>query len=91
MVCCNDRRRLAEQFAVAAREYSEAVTRLVLHEGPPTHAEFSTLRSVLTEAQERCESAGVEFEQHVATHDCGVSTNKSRLATAALATASEGV
>jgi hypothetical protein len=87
MVCCNDRRRLAEQFAVAAREYSEAVTRLVLHEGPSTQAEFSTLRSVLIEAQERCERAGVEFEQHVASHDCDVFSKKPR----AHVTASVGV
>ena len=77
MASSKDRRRLAEQFALAAREYSEAVARLVLYEGPPTHAEYSTLRSIMIEAQERCESARVEFEQHVATHSCDVFTKKS--------------
>jgi hypothetical protein len=83
MSSCNDRRKLAEQFALAARKYSEAVARLVLHEGPPSDAEYGALRSVVNETRERCESDGVEFEQHVAAHDCGVSTNKSRRATAA--------
>ena len=76
MTYCNDRRRLAEQFALAAREYSEAVARLVLHEGPPTDPEYSTLRSVVIETQDRCVSAGVEFEQHVVTHICDVFTKK---------------
>ena len=78
MSFCKDRRRFAEQFALAAREYSEAVARLVLHEGPPSHAEYSTLRSSLIETQERCVTAGVEFEQHLASHDCDVRTKKSR-------------
>jgi hypothetical protein len=78
MASCNDRRKLAEQFAIAAREHSEAIARLVVHEGTPTHAEFSKLRSVLIEAQERCETAGVEFEQHVAMHDCDVIMKTSR-------------
>ena len=78
MASCNDRRKLAEQFAIAAREYSEAVARLVVHEGPPTHAEFRKLRSVLIEAQERCVSVGVEFEQHVAMHGCDLDTKRSR-------------
>ena len=91
MTHCNDRRRLAEQFAVAAREYSEAVAQLVLHEGPPSHAEYGALRSGVIEAHERCESAGVEFEQHVASHGCAVFTNKSRLAKSAHASASASI
>jgi hypothetical protein len=83
MSSCNNRRRLAEQFALAAREYSEAVTRLVQHEGPPSHAEYGALRLVVIEAQERCESAGVEFERHVATHSCGLFKNESRFAASA--------
>jgi len=91
MTSCNDRRRLAEQFALAAREYSEAVARLVQHEGPPSNAEYSTLRSVMIEVQERCESAGVAFEQHVATHGCGAFENECRFAASAQITASAGV
>ena len=78
MSFCNDRLKLAEQFATAAREYSEAVARLVLHEGPPSHAEYGTLRTGMIEVQERCENAGMKFEQHVALHGCAVFTNKSR-------------
>jgi hypothetical protein len=79
---------LAEQFAVAAREYSEAVVRFVQYEGPPSHAEYGALRSGVIEALERCESAGMEFGQHVALHDCGVITNKSRRVNSAHASAS---
>jgi hypothetical protein len=91
MTSCNDRRRLAEQFALAAREYSEAVARLVQHEGPPSNAEYSTLRSVMIQVQERCENAGVAFEQHVATHGCGAFKKKSRFGASAQVTASAGV
>jgi hypothetical protein len=91
MASCNDRRRLAEQFALAAREYSEAVARLVQHEGPPSHAEYGELRSVVTEAHERCVSAGVEFDQHVETHGCDVFPKKSRSAASHHVTASAGV
>ena len=91
MPCCNDRRKLAEQFALAAREYSEVVARWVLHEGPPTHVEYSALRLAVIEAHERCESAGVEFEQHVALHGCAVFTNKSRRAKSADASASASI
>jgi hypothetical protein len=82
---------LAEQFALAAREYSEAVTRLVQHEGPPAHTEYGGLRSKVIEAHDRCESVGLQFEQHVATHSCGVFTNKSCAAAPARVIASVGV
>jgi hypothetical protein len=77
MSSCNNRRRLAEQFALAAREYAEAVAGLVLHEGPPAQDQYGALRAVVTDAHERCESAGVEFERHVATHGCGLFKNES--------------
>jgi uncharacterized membrane protein len=91
MASCNDRRRLAEQFALAAREYSEAVARLVQHEGLPSQGEYSKFRSVMTETLERCEMARVEFEQHVATHGCGAFENECRFAASAQITASAGV
>jgi hypothetical protein len=91
MASCNDRRRLAEQFALAAREYSEAVARLVQHEGLPSNAEYTTLRSVMIEVQKRCESAGAAFEQHVATHGCGAFKNESLFTASAQVTASAGV
>jgi hypothetical protein len=91
MASCNDRRRLAEQFALAAREYSEAVARLVQHEGPPAQAEYDALRSIVIEAHDRCESAGVEFVQHVATHGRDVFMNKSAVVASTFVTASAGV
>ena len=91
MASCKDRRRFAEQFALASREYSEAVTRLVQHEGPPSNAEYNGLRSAVIEAHARCEGAGVKFDQHVATHGCGVFTDESRFGASAHLTASAGV
>lgn len=91
MASCKDRRRFAEQFALAAREYSEAVARLVQHEGPPSQTEYSGLRSAVFEAHARCEGAGAEFEQHVATHGCGLFSEESRLVASAPLTASAGV
>jgi hypothetical protein len=91
MSFCNDRLKLAEQFATAAREHSEAVAGFVQHEGPPSDAEYGALRLVVIEAQERCEGAGEEFELHVAAHGCGVFTNKSRLAKSAHASASASI
>ena len=79
MAYCNDRRRLAEQFALAAREHSDAVVRLVQHEGPSSHAEYSALRLVVIESQERCGISGEQFELHVAAHGCGVITKESRV------------
>ena len=77
MVFCNDRRRLAEVFATAGREYSEAITRLVADEVLPAE-EYGRLRSVMIEAQDRCDHARIEFEQHVAIHRCGKSSDISR-------------
>jgi hypothetical protein len=91
MPSCKDRRRLGEQYAIAAREYSEAVARLVQHEGSPAQPEYDALRSIVIEAQERCESAGVEFVQHVATHGCAIFTNKSAVVQSTFVTASAEV
>jgi hypothetical protein len=91
MASCNDRRKFAEQFALAAREYSEAVARLVQHDGPPSQVEYGALRSVVIEALERCESGRVEFEQHVATHGCSLFTDESSFAALGHVTASAGV
>lgn len=87
MTSCDQRRRLAEQFAIAAREYSEAVAQLVQQAGPPSQTEHSVLRSVMIEAHDRCESAGVEFERHVATHGCSLFASKSHFAESAHVTA----
>ena len=91
MASCKDRRKLAEQFAVAARQHSEAVTRLVQHEGTSSHTEYSALLSAANKTHERCDRAGVDFKHHVATHGCGVSANESEVAASAHVTASAGI
>ena len=76
---------------MAAREHADAVVRLVQHEGSSSHAEYNRLRTVVTEAHERCDKAGMEFEQHVAAHGCGVITNESVFSASAHVRASAGV
>jgi hypothetical protein len=73
MALCKDRRRLAEEFALSAREYSDAAARLAQHEGPSSNVDYGALLSAVNEIYKRCEDAGVGFEQHVAAHECGVS------------------
>ena len=72
MASCKDRRKLAEVFATAGREYSEAITRLVAHE-VLSAAKYRTLRLIMIEALDRCDRARIEFEQHLAMHRCGES------------------
>jgi hypothetical protein len=91
MALCKDRRRLAEQFALAAREYSEAVARLAQHEGPSSNVEYGALLSAMNETRQRCECAGADFEQHVAMHNCGEIANKSRFAASARVPVSAGI
>ena len=66
--CCKLRRELADQFAIAARLYAEAVVIFTHNEfhGP----QFEELRERAREAQDHSEKARVAFEEHVASHGC---------------------
>ena len=69
---CADRRRLAEQFATAAREYSEAVIRAMVLD-PAGEQDNDVLHIAVSEAEERSRKAGLEYEHHVQTHRCAES------------------
>jgi len=73
--CCAIRRRLAEQFAIAARLYGEAVVLYTGFEGPTADVEYIHLRDAAREAQQRAEVARVLFEEHVDLHRCGQQSN----------------
>ena len=91
MASCKDRQKLAEQFAVAARQHSEAVTRLVQHEGTSSHTEYSALLSAANKTHGRCDRAGLDFIHHVATHGCGVSANESLVPASTYISARAGI
>jgi len=69
--CCRTRRELANQFAIAARLYAEAVVMLT---SASPQQNYSHLRDKAHEAQRRAETIRVAFEEHVDSH-CGVRTN----------------
>ena len=62
----NARHRLADEFATAARLYSEAVVKLVQSQKWPDH---ERLRRDVLEAQRKADQVGVEYQEFVATHN----------------------
>jgi hypothetical protein len=66
---CEARRRLAEKYATAARLYAEAVSALT---GYSSAESYPDLLKRAEEAQQQCESTGVEFKEHVDGHQCSV-------------------
>jgi hypothetical protein len=69
-VCCESRRRLAEQFSIAARLYAESVA-LLTRSGQILPEEYDRLRKGAEEAQRRAEAIGLAFEEHVDSPWCG--------------------
>jgi len=67
LACCEARRQLAEQFAVAAQLYAETAVVLVKN-GESSPEEYDRLCAITLEAQDRCEMASVAFEEHVVLH-----------------------
>jgi hypothetical protein len=65
--CCEIRRKLAEQFATAARLYAERVVSLASNISDVDHARLSKNAH---EAQDRSEAAFIAFEEHVRLHGC---------------------
>jgi hypothetical protein len=71
--CCEVCYQLAEQFAINARLYSEAVV-LLTRDPAMAGTEYEELREAAIQAQTRAEAAGIRFEEHVDTHRCGRTT-----------------
>jgi hypothetical protein len=67
---CKDRRKLAEEYAIATRVYSDAVARLAQHSGISSEEEYHSLRMIMVEARNQSENAAMEFERHLAKHCC---------------------
>jgi len=65
-VACRKRRELADQFAISARLYAEAVVMLAQARGE----EFDGLIRSADATRERMEAARMAFEEHVREHGC---------------------
>jgi|SRR5215469_4825999 len=68
--CCRARLVLANEFAIAARLFAEAVVLFTNHKGDPTGHEYSWLREAARKAQLRAEETRIAFEEHVDSHRC---------------------
>jgi hypothetical protein len=66
--CCEIRRKFAEEFATAARLYSEMV--VVLATSGISEQDYRRLCALTEAAQTRSESAFAAYEEHVDTHRC---------------------
>ena len=66
--CCDLRRELAEAFANAARQYSEAAVRLVTLGS--SEVNYARLSQLALEAQRRSEEAFALYREHVVSHRC---------------------
>ena len=65
---CHVRRALAEQFATAARLFSEAAVELAI--SGTSEERHMRLRKAAAAAQQRAKAALVSYEEHVGSHRC---------------------
>ncbi len=66
--CCEMRRQLSEQFAIAARLYGDAV--IALTTSSNSQLDHARLCRKAQEMKERAEAAMMVFEEHVDSHRC---------------------
>jgi hypothetical protein len=62
LICCDTGRKLAEQFAEAARVYAESVVALTSHHADVSWNEYIRLHEAVEEARKRF---GIAYEEHV--------------------------
>ena len=67
-VCCEIRRKLADEFSTAAGLYAETVVNLAV--SGTSQNEYIRLCRLAEDAQRRSEAASVAFEDHVELHRC---------------------
>jgi hypothetical protein len=68
---CPVRRRLGEEFALAARLYAEAVVQLMRDPITMSDRDYQQLHAAVEQARARSEVAGRAFKEHVESHGCG--------------------
>jgi hypothetical protein len=69
VISCETRRKLAEEFAIAARMYADTVA-LLTRGGTTPGEKYDQLRRAAEEARQRAETARILFEEHVDLHRC---------------------
>jgi len=67
---CEVKRRLSEQFAIAARRFDEAVVLLTNHPSQMTPGEHERLWTDSRQALERADAAARAYKEHVDAHGC---------------------
>jgi len=67
---CEVKQKLAEQFAIAARLFDEAVVMLTHHPSHMAPGEHERLWTVSRQAMERAEAAARKYKGHVDAHGC---------------------
>src|SRR5262249_40957787 len=75
--CCEIRRQLGEQFAIAARLYAESAAGLVRNERL-SDTQYRRLCDITMQAQVRSEIARGAFHEHVDLHGCWYELQRSR-------------
>ena len=70
IISCEKRQHLGEQFAIAARLYSEAVVALTRNHIPMSWTDYERLCDVVEEARQRVEAMREAYKQHVGSHQC---------------------
>ena len=71
--CCDLRRKLAEDFATAARLYAQTVVELAVG-GGVSQRQYMRLCKLTEDAQKRSELAFVAYEEHIDWHRCWADT-----------------
>jgi hypothetical protein len=69
---------MAEEFAIAARLYAEAVISFTNAIDKVPQEEYKLLRTAVEEVRLRVTAAGVAFDEHVNTHSCLYSKSVAR-------------
>lgn len=69
--CCEIKRRMADEFALAAGLFAQAVVLFTSSDDRVSNDEYNRLGAASRAAQERAELARMAFEEHVNCHGCG--------------------
>jgi hypothetical protein len=70
MPTCQTRNRLADEFAIAARLYYEAVVALTFDHPPISMGAYLRLRAGAADARRYADARRIAFEKHVDSHLC---------------------
>jgi hypothetical protein len=67
---CEEKDRLAEEYAATTAKFAEAVRQLQQNIGTSGRPEYERLQRASDEARVKSEQARLSLEQHIAAHRC---------------------